>query len=353
VKYPTRGDAIVVFVLFTAASGRIALGQVDAARIHQLAANPKTVVVGYFDAHARPVLKIASGDIVDVETLITSDPEELEKNSLPSEQVQASLRDISAQVTEKGPGDHILTGPIYIEGAEAGDVLEVRLLAIELAIPYGYQACSEGWTFVPQNCQEPKFRIIRLDRDKMSAQIAPGIVIPLNPFFGIMGVAPVPAAGRISSNPPGAHGGNLDNKRLVAGTTLYLPIRAEGALFEIGDGHAAQGDGETGGTALETSLRGRLQFIVRKDMHLRQPRAETPTEFITMGADADLTKAAKMAVQDMIDFLMDKGAVSRSEANRIAGIAADLHVSEVADEKVAAYMTVPKKVFKGDAVASH
>ncbi len=352
-KHSTRGYAALVFVLFTAAAGRSVLGQADSPHIHHLAANPKTVVVGYFDAHARPVLRIASGDLVEIETLITSDPEELEKNSLPAKEVEASLRDITAQVTDKGPGDHILTGPIQVEGAEAGDVLEVRILAIELAIPYGYQACSEGWTFVPQNCQEPKFRIIRLDRDRMTAQVAPGITIPLNPFFGIMGVAPAPAAGRISSNLPGPHGGNLDNKRLVAGTTLYLPVRAEGALFEMGDGHAAQGDGETGGTALETSLRGRLQFIVRKDMHLRQPRAETPAEFITMGADSDLTPAAKMAVQDMIDFLMEKGPVSRSEANRIAGIAADLHVSEVADEKVAAYMTVPKKLFKGDSIASH
>lgn len=324
-------------------AGRSAAAQ-SSPKTHRLVATPKTVVIGYFDAHATPVLRIASGDTVDVDTLITSDPQELESNSLPPAEVQASLRDITAQVKDKGPGDHILTGPIYIEGAEPGDVLEVRILAVELAIPYGYQACSESWTFVPQNCQEPKFRIIRLNRDTMSAQPAPGVNIPLRPFFGIMGVVPALQAGRISSNPPGNHGGNIDNKRLVAGTTLYLPVNTEGALFEVGDGHAAQNDGETGGTALETSLRGRLQFVVHKDMHLRQPRAETPTEFITMGADSEMTAAAKSAVQDMIDFLMEKASLSRSEANRVAGMAADLHVSEVADEKVGAYMTLPKSV---------
>ena len=349
-KCSPRKYASFIVLFFTATAGRVAVGQADSVHSHHLAASPKTVVVGYFDANAKPALRIASGDIVEVETLITSDPEELEKNGLRPEEVETSLRDITAQVTDKGPGDHVLTGPIYIEGAKAGDALEVRLLGIELAIPYGYQACSEGWTFVPQNCQEPKFRIIRFNRDRMNAQITAGVTIPLNPFFGIMGVAPAPSAGRISSNPPGEHGGNLDNKRLVAGTTLYLPIRTEGALFEIGDGHAAQGDGETGGTALETSLRGRLQFIVRKDVHLRQPRAETSTEFITMGADSDLTAAAKIAVQDMIDFLMEKGSLSRAEANRIAGLAANLHISEVADEKVGAYMTVSKSLFIRDTV---
>jgi acetamidase/formamidase len=319
--------------------------QQSTSRAHRLEATPQTVVIGYFDARTKPALRIASGDIVDFDTLITSDPQELESNGLPAVEVQRSLRDITSQVTDKGPGDHILTGPIFVEGAQPGDVLEVRILSVDLAIPYGYQACSESWTFVPRNCEDPKFRIIELDRQKRTASPAPGIVVPLQPFFGIMGVAPSRTAGRISSNPPGLHGGNIDNRRLVAGTTFYLPVNADGALFEVGDGHAAQGDGETGGTALETSLRGRLQLIVRRDMHLRQPRGETSTEFITMGAASDLTAAAKLAVQDMIDLLIEKGSLSRSEANRIAGIAADLHVSEVADEKVGAYMTLPKSVF--------
>lgn len=316
------------------------------AQVQRLEANPGTVVIGYFDAHARPVLRIRSGDIVDVDTLITSDPKELESNGLPRPQVQKSLRDITSRVTDKGPGDHILTGPIFVEGAKPGDVLEVQIRSVNLAIPYAYQACSESWTFLPKNCEEPKFRIIRLNRQNMTASPSPGIVVPLQPFFGIMGVAPAATAGRISSNPPGLHGGNLDNKKLIAGTILYLPVNVEGALFEVGDGHAAQGDGETGGTALETSLRGHLQLIVRKDMHLLQPRAETPTEFITMGADSELTLAAKLAVQDMIELLMEKASLSRSEANRVAGIAADLHISEVADEKVGAYMTVAKSVLE-------
>ena len=137
----------------------------------------------------------------------------------------------------------------------------------------------------------------------MTAEFTPGIVIPLQPFFGSMGVAPAPELGRVSSNPPGRHAGNLDNKELVAGSTLYIPVFAPGALFEIGDGHAAQGDGEVDQTAIETSLRGRLQLTVRKDMKLTWPRAETPTDYISMATDPDLTVATTMAIQEMVDFL--------------------------------------------------
>src|SRR4029079_4112119 len=147
-------------------------------------------------------------------------------------------------------------------------------------------------------------KTIALDRQKMTAEFEPGIVIPLRPFFGSMGVAPAPAAGRVSSNPPGRHAGNLDNRELVAGSTLYIPIFAKGALFEIGDGHAAQGDGEVDQTAIETSLRGRLQLTVRKDMKLTWPRGETATDYISMATDPDLAVATKGAIQEMVDFLV-------------------------------------------------
>src|SRR5450759_4853377 len=270
---------------------------------HRLEATPATVAYGWYDAAGTPVLRIASGDIIDVDTLLTNTPAGLQRAGVPADQIQESLKAITDQVPreKRGPGGHILTGPVFVEGAEPGDALEVKILSIDLAIPYGYNGCSG---FVRENCPQPPgpAKIIQLDRTTMTATFAPGIVIPLRPFFGSMGVAPPPAAGRISSNPPGIHAGNLDNKALVAGTTLFIPVHATGALFEVGDGHAAQGDGEVDQTAIETSLRGRLQLTVRKGMTLGWPRAETATDYISMGTDEDLTKATKIAIQEMIEF---------------------------------------------------
>jgi acetamidase/formamidase len=255
----------------------------SAAPTHRLKATPETVAWGYYDAAAAPVLRIKSGDVVEVETLITNSPSGLEWAGVPPAQVEQALRDIFKEVTKKGPGGHILTGPIYVEGAEPGDALEVRIQSIKLAIPYAYNAFRPGAGFLPEDFPRHKMKIIPLDEKRMMARFAEGIEIPLRPFFGSMGVAPPAWAGRISSGPPGIHAGNLDNKELVAGTTLFIPVHAPGALFAVGDGHAGQGNGEVDITALETSLVGTLRFFVRKDLHLRWPRAETPTHFITMG----------------------------------------------------------------------
>ena len=319
-----------------------ALAQQSAARVHQLPATPETVVWGYYSATAEPVLRIASGDIVEVETMITNRPARLERAGVPPDQVQQSLRDIVEQVTDRGPGGHILTGPIYVEGAERGDVLEVRILSVDLAIPYGYNGCSG---FIRENCGEPRTRIIPLDEERMVGIFAPGIEIPLRPFFGSMGVAPPPGAGRISSNPPWIHAGNLDNKELVAGTTLFIPVHVRGALFEVGDGHAAQGHGEVDQTAIETALEGRLQFFVRKDMSLEWPRAETPDHFITMGMDEDLTTATRIAVQQMVDFLVETKDMEQGAAYQLASVAADLKITQLVDGNVGVHMTIPKSIF--------
>src|SRR5881628_2204412 len=244
--------------------------------VHKLPATPTTVAYGYYWSEAKPALRVKSGDIVEVETMLTNTPTGLERLGVAPADVPRHLRDIVAQDTgsRRGPGGHILTGPIYVEGADSGDVLEVRIQRITLPLAYGYNGCS---VFVRELCGEQRVStLIRLDRNAMTAEVAPGIVVPLRPFFGSMGVAPAPALGRVSSNPPSRHAGNLDNKELVAGTTLYIPVFTKGALLEVGDGHAAQGDGEVDITALETALRGRLQLIVRKDMRLTWPRGETP-----------------------------------------------------------------------------
>ncbi len=322
--------------------GAVANVPTSAQQLHQLPATPETVAWGYYWSEAEPVLRISSGDIVEVVTMITSRPDRLEQAGVSADQIQQSLRDIVDQVTDRGPGGHILTGPIYVEGAEPGDVLEVRVLSVDLEIPYGYNGCSG---FVPDNCGEPRIRIIQLDGESMTAEFAPGIVIPLKPFFGSMGVAPPAEAGRWSSNPPWIHAGNLDNKELIAGTTLFIPIHAAGALFEVGDGHAAQGDGEVNQTGLETSLRGRLQLIVRKDLSLKWPRAETSTHYITMGSDEDLTVATRIAVEQTIAFLMETGGLDRGAAYALTSLAVDLRITQLVDGYVGVHAMIPKSIF--------
>ncbi|HVP47046.1 MAG TPA: acetamidase/formamidase family protein, partial [Bryobacteraceae bacterium] len=240
--------------------------------VYKLKAGPTTVVWGYYSASAPPVLRVHSGDTVEMETLITNSPARLEAAGVAADKIEPALRAIYKEVTDKGPGGHILTGPVYIEGAEPGDTLEVRIKEIRLALPYAYNGFRPGAGFLPDDFPYARMKVIPLDRERMVAHFSDRIEIPIRPFFGSMGVAPPEANGRIGSAPPWIHAGNLDNKEFVAGTTLYIPVHARGALFEAGDGHAAQGNGEVDITALETSLTGVFQFIVRKDLHLRWPR---------------------------------------------------------------------------------
>jgi acetamidase/formamidase len=318
-----------------------------APKTHRLEVTPSTVAYGYYWSEAQPVLRIASGDIVDVDTLLTNTPQGLQRAGVAEEKIQASLRAVVEEVTgeRRGPGGHILTGPIYVEGAQPGDVLEVNVLSIDLALDYGYNGCNG---FLPDNCDKAlPAKIIPLDRKRMTAEFLPGIVIPLRPFFGSMGVAPAADAGRVSSNPPGRHAGNLDNRELVAGSTLYIPVFVPGALFEVGDGHAAQGDGEVDQTAIETSLRGRLRLTVRKDMKLAWPRAETPTDYISMATDPDLTTATRGAIQEMIDFLVAEKHLTQHQAYQLVSIAGNVAVTQLVDKpNHGVHVRLPKSVFK-------
>ena len=315
-------------------------------KTHRLEATPATVAYGYYWSDARPALRIDSGDIIDVDTLLTNTPTGLAKAGVPDDKIQASLKTIVAEVTgdRRGPGGHILTGPVYVEGAEPGDVLEVKILSIDLPIDYGYNGCSG---YLPENCETGlPSKIITLDRQKMTAEFLPGIVIPLKPFYGSIGIAPAPELGRVSSNPPGRHAGNLDNRELIAGSTLYIPVFAPGALFEIGDGHAAQGDGEVDQTAIETSLRGRLQLTVRKDMKLKWPRAETPTDYISMATDPDLVVATKTAIQEMVDFLVSEKKLTRHQAYQLVSIAGNVAVTQLVDKpNLGVHVRLPKSIF--------
>jgi acetamidase/formamidase len=307
---------------------------------------PSTVAFGYYDAAAIPVLRVQSGDEVIVGTEITSSPTRLEQVGVKPADVQSSLRAIYDSVKVRGPGGHILTGPIYVEGADSGDVLEVRIESIDLAIPYAYNGFGPRRGFLPEDYDYAKTKIIPLDKEHMTAQFAPGITVPLHPFFGSIGVAPPQVMGKISSAPPGIHAGNLDNKELVAGTTLYIPVWAKGALLEIGDGHAGQGNGEVDITAMETSLTGRFKLIVRKDLHLTMPRAETPTHWITMGIDSNLVAATKQAVREAITFLVTTKGLSRDDAYMLTSVACDVDITELVDGTVGVHVMIPKSIFK-------
>jgi acetamidase/formamidase len=310
-----------------------------------LPASPSTVVWGYYSAKAKPALTIHSGDTVKIHTLSTCSLERMEALGVPHEAIPQYDRDIHEQVKERGPGGHILTGPVEIAEAEPGDVLEVQIQKIDIDVPYACNAFGAGRGFLPDDFPYSKTKLIPLDREHMVGKFAPNIEIPLHPFFGSMGIAP-PTGGKIDSAPPWMHAGNMDNKELVAGTTLYIPVHAHGALFEAGDGHAGQGNGEVDITAMETWLSGTFKFIVHKDQHLLWPRAETPAAYISMGFHEDLKSATEMAVRNMIDFLTSEKHLSRDDAYALISVAVDVDITQLVDGKVGVHAMCPKSIFK-------
>jgi acetamidase/formamidase len=318
--------------------------------VHKLELTPKTVAWGWYDAAGTPVLTINSGDEIDVRTASTCSPTSLIRAGLDSAELDPEMQKLYAarrdSLIRSGPGGHILTGPVYVQGADSGDVLEVRIEHIDLVMPYACNSFGGRGGFLPEDFSQGRTKIIRFDTARMVGKFSDKIEIPLKPFFGSMGVAPPKSMGRVNSAPPGIHAGNLDNKELVAGTTLFIPIHTRGALFEVGDGHAGQGNGEVDITALETSLRGRLQLIVRKDMHLTWPRGETPTHWIAMGIDRDLTKATKIAVREAIDLLQSVKGLSREDAYMLVSTACDVSVTQLVDQTVGVHVMIPKSLFK-------
>ena len=313
---------------------------------YKLKVSPDTIAWGYYWAGAKPVLTVKSGDVVEIQT-VSGNPQRLEEAGVKPGDIQPELREITQKVPKeaKGPGGHLLTGPVAIEGAMPGDVLEVRIREVRMTVPYAYNNYRTTSGFLPGEFQN-RMKIIPLDREKLIGHFGPGIEIPLKPFFGSMGIAPPESEGRVNSAPPGKHAGNLDNKELVAGTTLFIPVHAPGALFEVGDGHAGMGNGEVDITAMETSLTGVFQFIVRKDMHLKWPRAETPTHYITMGLDPDLTEAAKIAVHETLDFLVNEKKMSREDAYMLASVAVDFDITQLVDGTKGVHGMISKGLFK-------
>jgi acetamidase/formamidase len=311
---------------------------------YTLLATPATVAWGYYSGLAKPVLTVHSGDTVRLQALSTcGSPERMVNGGVKPEEIPSYTAPIYNEVKDIGPGGHILTGPIGIEEAEPGDVLEVQILKVDIDVDFACNAFGLGRGFLPMEYPYSRYKVIPLDRKRMMARFAPGIDLPLRPFFGSMGVAP--AGGKIDSAPPFAHAGNMDNKELVAGTTLYIPVAAKGALFEAGDGHAGQGNGEVDITALETYLSGTFRFIVHKNRHLLWPRAETPEYYISMGFSKDLKEATEHAVRDMIEFLVEEKHLSRDDAYMLSSVAVDVDITQLVDGNVGVHALLPKKIF--------
>jgi acetamidase/formamidase len=338
----------------------------DAGAIHTLKATPETCFWGFFDKDLPPVLTINSGDIVYVEALTHH------AGDAPDLLMDDGVRAVYEKITDRGPGVHIMTGPIAVRGAEVGDTLMVRVLKTQPRLAYGSNIAA-NWGYLYDSFKKERITIYKIDAEANLAEPAfaynfkgrptydtPGFItapdpsaretiqtkvaIPMRPHFGVMGVAPQ-ESGRINSIPPGAFGGNIDNWRNGAGATMYYPVFNKGANFYVGDTHMAQGDAELSGTAIEASMNAYLQIFVIKDFPITNPIMETETHWITHGFDEDLNKAMRQSADQMLSFLRSKRKMSADEAYSLISVAVDFSVTQVVDIRRGCHAAVPKSVF--------
>jgi len=298
---------------------------------HRVAATPETIRWGTFSADYAPVLTVQSGDTVVLEC-VTGAPDVMppEGSSLKIPPALAAIH--AAKPPRLGP--HILTGPVAIAGAEPGDTLEVRIEKIELGADWGFCGHRPLAGTLPEDFPRRFLSHIAIDRAARTCRMPWGTELKLAPFFGVMGVAPPPAYGAISTKEPREHGGNLDNKEVGAGSALFLPVWVPGANFSAGDGHGVQGDGEVCINALETCLTGTFTFVLHKAgagaeaTPFRFPRSETPTHYISMGMNEDLDLAMKQALREMIAFICARSSLSPDQAYQFCSMAVDFHVTQ-------------------------
>ena len=310
-------------------------------QVHELRASPTTTHISFFDASLEPVLRIEPGDVVRLETA-TGNPRWFEAAGVPREQIPPELYTVYEGYDSDGRGDHTLNGPIFVSGAEPGDMLEIRILSVDVRLPIAGQGI--GARLFPDDAGVS--RVHRIDLADRTVEFAPGVVVPIKPFWGVIGVAPPPEMGRVGSGAPNFFGGNMDNRDLGPGSILYLPVHNPGALLSVGDGHAVQGYGEISGSAVETSLRGEIQVLLHRDQRLEWPRAETPTHYMTMGLDPDLDTAARIAADEMLDFLIATKGLDRETAILLCSVAMDMVVTQVVDGTKGIHAMVAKDVFQ-------
>lgn len=321
-----------------------------------LRSTPETVLWGYIAANLAPALTIKPGDVVEVEALshqgLTTqlDPEKFFGGyGIPAGEVLADAKAVFSGVKRpKGASVHILTGPIYIDGAETGDTLEVRVLDVKFRVPYGVNNTGPGKGVLPRLLNEPSAKLIRIDLERRVALFSSDIEIPLNPFMGIMAVSPPTSLGMVSSTPPGAWGGNMDLKYLGIGSSLYLPVFNKGAQFFTGDGHAVQGDGEVDGGAIEISLAPTLQFVLHKNKPINLPRVETVTDYLLTGLSVDLNEATRIALREAVDFLQAEKGMTAADAYALSSLAVDLGIGEAVDIVNLVYAKIPKNIFRSN-----
>jgi acetamidase/formamidase len=320
-----------------------------------LRASPETVVWGAIPADRAPVLRVRGGDVVRIETvsqqpLNNEDPATFfAAAGIAPDDILPEAIAIYRQVRKSPPGGpHVLTGPVYVEGAQAGDMLEVRILDVAFRVPYGVNGVGPGSGVLPDLLSTRVAPTIRLDLERNVALFAGGTEIPLAPFMGIMSVAPPPERAPASTKPPGEWGGNVDFKHLVAGSTLYLPVFNDGALFYTGDGHAAQGDGEVDGATIEISLAPTLQFVVHKSegRRMKWPRAEDAAFDYVMGMDEDLDIALREAVREAVAFIERRAGVTSAEAYALSSFNVDFRIGEAVNFVKMVYGAIPKKLFR-------
>lgn len=320
-----------------------------------LRSTPETVSWGWISAQRAPVLHVRPGQTLRIETVSHQglntrlDPVAFFRQAgITEDAVLEDAREIYRTVKRaEGAGPHIVTGPVHVEGAEPGDLLEVRVLDVEIRVPYGVNATGPGAGAAPDLLREPSQSIIKLDPARGVALFAPEVEVPLAPFMGIVAVAPPPESSPASTKPPGAFGGNLDFKHLTAGATLYLPVFNPGALFYIGDGHACQGDGEVDGTAIEISLAPTVQLLVHKGAGrgMNTPRAEDAEHYYPMGLGANLDDALAQAVKETTAFLQRRAGLSAAEAYALCSLAVDFRIGEAVNNVVMVYGVIPKRLF--------
>ncbi|HET9904677.1 MAG TPA: acetamidase/formamidase family protein [Xanthobacteraceae bacterium] len=307
--------------------------------IARVDAGPDTVHWGFFEASLPPVATIASGERVILST-VSGTPDQMPP---PPMRIPPALPALHAGAKRRAIPGHMCTGPVAVQGARPGGVLQVDIEAIDLNYDWGYNVVRPLAGALPYDFDEQHLVHIPLDRTRMVGRLPWGLEIPLRPFFGVMAVAPPPAWGTISTLPPRPNGGNLDNKELVAGTTLYLPVFVEGALFSAGDGHGAQGDGEVCITAIETGLVGTFRLTARNDMSLKWPMAETPTHVMTMAFDPDLDDCVVIALRNMLDLIVARTGITRAEAHMLCSLAADLRVTQVVNGSKGIHVMLEKR----------
>lgn len=308
------------------------------ARHHELEPLPEHIAWGYLDAALPAVLRVASGDTVSLTSWAAADEADLppDRSLIDPRQLRA-IRDCV-----RGPASHMLTGPVHVEGAEPGDVLQIDILDVRVVDRWGYVCIVPLKGTLPDEFDSARIIHPSIDPAANRCRLPWGRELKLAPFFGVMGVAPPPHWGRCSSIEPRRFGGNMDNKELRAGTTLYLPVLNEGALFSAGDGHGLQGDGEVCLTALETALSGTFRLTVRKDLDYQRPFAESLTHLISIGLDADLDEAARQAVREMIAHIRRRASLDAQQAYMLCSLAGDLHVTQTVDGVKGCHMLLRK-----------